>query len=157
MQVGMVGLGRMGANMARRLMRAGHPVVAYDANPEAVAALAEEGATPASSLADLATELLPHRVVWLMVPAAGVDETLAAIVPHLARGDVVVEGGNSHFADDPRRERDLANHGVLGPRARLLSDDRRRRRCGAAAGARVPRTGARQRGGRPDTRSSRCR
>ncbi len=99
MQVGMIGLGRMGANMARRLMRAGHPVVAYDANPEAVAALAEEGATPASSLADLAGELLPHRAVWMMVPAASVDETLAA--------------GNSHFADDPRRERDLANHGVF--------------------------------------------
>jgi len=112
-QVGMIGLGRMGANMARRLMRAGHPVVAYDANPEAVAALAEEGATPASSLADLAAELVPHRAVWLMVPAANVDETLAALAPHLARGDVVVDGGNSHFADDSRRERDLANHGVF--------------------------------------------
>ena len=113
MQVGMIGLGRMGANMARRLMRAGHPVVAYDANPEAVAALAEEGATPASSLADLSAELLPHRAVWLMVPAANVDETLAALLPRLGRGDVVVDGGNSHFAEDPRRERDLANHGVF--------------------------------------------
>jgi 6-phosphogluconate dehydrogenase len=113
MQIGIIGLGRMGANMARRLMRAGHPCVVYDANPEAVAVLAEEGATPASSPADLAAELAPHRVLWLMVPAASVDDTLAALIPHLARGDVVVDGGNSHFADDPRRERDLANHGVF--------------------------------------------
>lgn len=113
MQAGIVGLGRMGANMARRLMRAGHAVVAYDAEPEAVTALAEEGATPASSLADLAAELVPHRVVWLMVPAAAVDATITALLPSLARGDVVVDSGNSHFADDPRRERDLANRGVF--------------------------------------------
>src|SRR5579875_2418346 len=112
MQLGMIGLGRMGANMVRRLMRDGHRCVVYDANPAAVARLEAEGATGARSLAELAAQLAPPRAVWLMVPAATVDTVLAQLVEHLASGDTVVDGGNSYYVDDLRRARELAARGV---------------------------------------------
>ncbi len=112
MEVGMIGLGRMGANMVRRLLRGGHACVAYDRHADAVRALAKEGATPAGSLDELAAKLTPSRAVWLMVPAAGVDATLAELTPLLQPGDVVIDGGNSHYVDDLRRTRELAEKGI---------------------------------------------
>ncbi len=112
MQVGMIGLGRMGANMARRLMRGGHACVVHDVSTEAVSALVREGAAGASSLAELAARLARPRVVWLMVPAAVVDATLEALVAQLAAGDVVVDGGNSHYRDDIERAGRLAASGI---------------------------------------------
>jgi 6-phosphogluconate dehydrogenase len=114
MRLGMVGLGRMGANMVRRLLRAGHECVAFDANPEAVRAIAGEGAVGASSLADLASMLPPPRAVWVMVPAGGPTEaTVSALSELLSPGDIVVDGGNSHYKDDVRRSRDLSGRGIL--------------------------------------------
>ena len=112
MQLGMVGLGRMGANMVRRLMRDGHDLVAYDVSPDSVAALAGEGATGADSLADFIGKLESPRAVWLMVPAAYVDDTISDLVPLLAPGDVVIDGGNSHYHDDIARAAGLAEHGI---------------------------------------------
>jgi 6-phosphogluconate dehydrogenase len=112
MQLGMVGLGRMGANMVRRLMRGGHRCVVYDAQPAAVAQLEAEGATGAHSLAELVARLEPPRAVWLMVPAATVDTVLGQLVEHLAPGDTVIDGGNSYYVDDLRRARELAARGV---------------------------------------------
>src|SRR5262245_47760774 len=97
MQLGMVGLGRMGANMARRLLRHGHEVIAYDRDAQAVQTVAADGARAASSAADLAALLAPPRVIWLMVPDQVVDDALATLVPHLMRGDTVVDGGNSQY------------------------------------------------------------
>jgi len=111
-QLGMIGLGRMGGNMVRRLLRAGHACTVYDAAPGAVAALAKEGAVGAASLADLAERLPAPRAVWIMVPAAVVDRTLADLVPRLAPGDVVLDGGNSHHVDDLRRARELGGRGI---------------------------------------------
>jgi len=111
-QLGMIGLGRMGGNMVRRLLRAGHACTVFDAAPGAVAALAKEGAVGAASLADLAERLAAPRAVWIMVPAAVVDRTLADLVPRLAPGDVVVDGGNSHHVDDLRRARELGGRGI---------------------------------------------
>jgi 6-phosphogluconate dehydrogenase len=108
MQLGMVGLGRMGANMARRLIRQGHPCVVFDRSPQAVADLASERAAGAASIAELVRKLDKPRAVWLMVPAAVVDETLAALLPHLDAGDIVVDGGNSNYVDDIRRAKALA-------------------------------------------------
>ncbi len=112
MHVGMIGLGRMGGNMVRRLLRAGHACVGFDRSPAAVAELVKAGAVGATSLADLAAKLPTPRTVWMMVPAAAVDETVAGLVPHLARGDVVVDGGNSYYVDDLRRATDLAAKGL---------------------------------------------
>jgi 6-phosphogluconate dehydrogenase len=112
MQLGMIGLGRMGANLVRRLQRAGHACVVYDAHPEPIAALVREGATGAASLEDLVAKLTPPRAVWLMVPAAVVDDELAALAPHLAAGDTVIDGGNSHYHDDIRRARELRARGL---------------------------------------------
>jgi 6-phosphogluconate dehydrogenase len=112
MQIGMVGLGRMGLNLSRRLMRNGHDVVAHDLNPEAVRALGEEGATEAASLADLASELKTPRAVWLMVPASAVAPTLEQLVPLLSTDDVVVDGGNSYYRDDVERAASLAERGI---------------------------------------------
>ncbi len=112
MQLGMIGLGRMGANMVQRLMHAGHECVVYDVHPEAVQALAKEGATGATSLADLASKLTAPRAVWLMVPAAIVDQELAQLVPLLQRDDTVIDGGNSYYHDDIRRAGELASKGI---------------------------------------------
>ncbi len=108
MQVGMIGLGRMGANMVRRLMRGGHECVVHDVAPAAVQALATEGAVGAASFEDLVARLRPPRVVWLMVPAAVVDETIAAVAERLAPGDTIVDGGNSFYRDDVDRAKRLA-------------------------------------------------
>jgi 6-phosphogluconate dehydrogenase len=112
MELGMIGLGRMGANMVRRLMKAGHRCVVYDVSPQAVQGLAQEGGVGAGSLADFVAKLAKPRHVWLMVPAAIVDRTLADLVPLLERDDVVIDGGNSHYHDDIRRSHELAGRGL---------------------------------------------
>ena len=112
MQIGMIGLGRMGANMVRRLLRAGHEAVVFDRSPTAVAELAAEKAVGSASLAELVKALARPRTIWMMVPAAAVDGTIADLVPLLARGDVLVDGGNSHYVDDIRRAKDLAPLGI---------------------------------------------
>jgi len=111
-QLGMIGLGRMGANMVRRLLRAGHECVVHDLDPAAVTAVTGEGALGADSLAALAARLAPPRVVWLMVPAGVVDRTLDALAPHLGPGDAVVDGGNSRWTDDLRRAAALGARGI---------------------------------------------
>ncbi|HVA29229.1 MAG TPA: NAD(P)-binding domain-containing protein, partial [Candidatus Baltobacteraceae bacterium] len=108
----MIGLGRMGANMVRRLMRAGHTAVVYDRSADAVASLAGEGATGASSLADFVSKLSKPRAVWLMVPAGVVDASIAEIAPLLESGDILIDGGNSYYIDDIRRAKDLAGKGI---------------------------------------------
>jgi 6-phosphogluconate dehydrogenase len=112
MQIGLIGLGRMGANMTRRLMRGGHEVVAFDVSADAVRGIAREGATGATSLDDFVAKLATPRVVWLMVPAAVVDATLEDVAPRLARGDVVIDGGNSFYRDDVERAKRLAPRGL---------------------------------------------
>ena len=112
MQLGMIGLGRMGANMVRRLIGGGHECVVFDSSPATVQALAKEQAVGASSAADLAAKLAAPRAVWLMVPAAVVDATIADLVPHLAPGDIVIDGGNSRYVDDIRRAGELAAKGI---------------------------------------------
>jgi len=112
MKLGMVGLGRMGANMVRRLLAGGHACTVFDASPAAVKEMTRERAVGAQSLSDLAKQLEPPRVVWLMVPAAVVDPTLAELLPSLAVGDVVIDGGNSYYVDDIRRARELAPKGI---------------------------------------------
>jgi len=112
MQIGMIGLGRMGANMVRRLLRAGHECVVFDMSPKAVAGLAAEKAVGAESLADLVKKLARPRTVWMMVPAAVVDRTIVDLVPLLARGDILVDGGNSFYVDDIRRARELSPLGI---------------------------------------------
>jgi 6-phosphogluconate dehydrogenase len=112
MQLGMVGLGRMGANMVRRLLRAGHVCVGFDPHPEPVRQLMAEGATGAGSLEEFVRELERPRAVWLMVPAAVVDQTLDTLAPLLDQDDVVVDGGNSYYRDDLRRSARLAEHGI---------------------------------------------
>jgi 6-phosphogluconate dehydrogenase len=112
MQLGMIGLGRMGANMSRRLMSRGHGIVAYDHNPDAARALAADGATAAESLEALVTRLVPPRAVWLMIPADFVDRSIDDLAPRLAAGDVIIDGGNSNFQDDPRRADRLATRGI---------------------------------------------
>jgi 6-phosphogluconate dehydrogenase len=112
MQLGMIGLGRMGANMVRRLMRGGHECVVHDIAPAAVRALQSEGAVGAADLEDFAEQLSTPRIVWLMVPAAAVDATLDALLPVLGADDVVVDGGNSWYRDDIARAARLAQRGV---------------------------------------------
>jgi 6-phosphogluconate dehydrogenase len=112
MELGMIGLGRMGTNMVRRLMRAGHDSVVYDLHAEAVQALGKEGAVGTTSLADFANKLKSPRTVWMMVPAAAVDSTLQALVPHLQPDDVVIDGGNSYYHDDIRRAAELKTKGI---------------------------------------------
>jgi 6-phosphogluconate dehydrogenase len=108
----MIGLGRMGSNMARRLMRAGHGCVVYDQGHQAVSSLAADGAIGAASTDDLLAKLPTPRVVWMMIPAGAVDSLLQALLPKLSPGDILIDGGNSHYADDMRREAQLAEHGV---------------------------------------------
>jgi 6-phosphogluconate dehydrogenase len=112
MQVAMIGLGRMGSNMVRRLMRSGHECVVYDRNSGSAAPLKDDGADSASSFEELAARLRPPRVVWMMVPAGVVGDVLAELVENLDAGDVVVDGGNSHFVDDLVRARDVADRGI---------------------------------------------
>ena len=112
MQLGMIGLGRMGASMVRRLMRNGHDCVVFDVQPAAVARLQSEGAIGAASLEELVAKMAPPRAIWMMVPAAIVDAELAGLVGHLAPGDIVIDGGNSHYHDDIRRARELAAAGL---------------------------------------------
>ncbi|MGE5277531.1 MAG: phosphogluconate dehydrogenase (NAD(+)-dependent, decarboxylating) [Acidobacteriota bacterium] len=112
MQLGMIGLGRMGANMVRRLLEAGHQCVVYDRHPENVNRLAGEGAAGASSLEEFAAKLQPPRTAWLMVPAAGVDGSIRDLAPRLQRGDVIVDGGNSYYVDDIRRQSALRERGI---------------------------------------------
>jgi 6-phosphogluconate dehydrogenase len=108
MQLGMIGLGRMGANMVRRLLKQGHQCVVFDMSPKAVKELVEEKAVGASSLADLVKKLDKPRAVWLMVPAAVVDKSIADLLPHLEAGDTLIDGGNSYYVDDVRRAKELA-------------------------------------------------
>jgi len=112
MQLGMVGLGRMGANMVRRLIKGGHTCVVFDRAGNLVEQLAEEKATGAASLQDLVKRLEKPRAVWLMVPAAVVDETIAQILPDLETGDTLIDGGNSYYLDDIRRAAELAPKGI---------------------------------------------
>jgi 6-phosphogluconate dehydrogenase len=108
MQLGMIGLGRMGANMVRRLVKGGHRCVAFDRSPKVVEGIVREQAIGASSLADLVKQLEKPRAVWLMVPAAVTDQTIADLLPHLEAGDIVIDGGNSYYIDDIRRAKELA-------------------------------------------------
>src|SRR5246500_2659987 len=108
MQLGMIGLGRMGANMVRRLLKGGHDCVVFDMSPDAVSELARERATGSSSLADLVKKLENPRAVWLMVPAAVVDKTIADLLPSLEPGDILIDGGNSYYIDDIRRAKELS-------------------------------------------------
>jgi 6-phosphogluconate dehydrogenase len=112
MQLGMVGLGRMGANMVRRLIRKGHSCVVFDVSPKTVSELSAENAIGASSLADLVKKLQKPRAVWLMVPAAVVDQTIADLLPHLEAGDILIDGGNSYYVDDIRRAKELVGKGI---------------------------------------------
>lgn len=112
MQLGMIGLGRMGANMVRRLLRGGHECVVFDTNPAAVRDLAAEGAIGVASLQELAAHLQPPRAVWVMVPAAAVDGTLAQLEAVLETGDSIIDGGNSYYIDDIRRAGTLAGKGL---------------------------------------------
>src|ERR1700733_6919266 len=112
MQLGMIGLGRMGANMVRRLLRGGHECVVFDPVPAAVESLVREKAVGAASIEDLIAKLRPPRSVWLMVPAAAVDQSIERLHPLLAAGDTVIDGGNSYYVDDIRRSKMLAAQGV---------------------------------------------
>ena len=112
MQLGMIGLGRMGANLIRRLMRDGHRCVAYDRNPDAVKSLAAEGAAGADSLADFVAKLDKPRAIWIMVPAGVVEQTLGQLRPLLEAGDIVIDGGNSYYRDDITRAKDLKRDGI---------------------------------------------
>ena len=148
MQLGMIGLGRMGANMVRRLMRDGHECVVFDVSANAVKTLAHEGAIGAASMADFVGKLRKPRAAWMMVPAAVVDATLEQLAPLMEAGDIIVDGGNSYYRDDIDRakrlqaERDRLRRRRherrrLGARARLLPDDRGPGPGGAAPGCRV--------------------
>ena len=112
MQLGMVGLGRMGANMVRRLIKAGHEVVVFDRSPKAVADLVKEKAVGGTSLQDFVQKLAKPRAIWLMVPAAVVDQSIADLLPFLERDDILIDGGNSHYVDDIRRAKELSAKGI---------------------------------------------
>jgi 6-phosphogluconate dehydrogenase len=112
MQLGMIGLGRMGANMVRRLIKNGHQCVVYDRSAQAVNDLVKENAVGASSLADLVKKLQKPRAIWLMVPAAVVDQSIADLSPLLEAGDILIDGGNSYYVDDIRRAKELSSHQI---------------------------------------------
>jgi 6-phosphogluconate dehydrogenase len=111
-QLGMIGLGRMGANMAQRLLAGGHRCVVFDRSPKAVDELSRAKAIPASSIADMVKKLETPRAIWLMVPAAAVDATVGDLLPHLTPGDILIDGGNSYYVDDIRRARELGERGI---------------------------------------------
>ena len=112
MRMGMIGLGRMGANMSVRLMKAGHEIVAFDVSADSVKALAAQGAIAATSIEDMIAKLPAPRSIWMMIPTAYVDETIAKIAPHLSKGDTLIDGGNSYYKDDIRRAKELAKSGI---------------------------------------------
>jgi len=112
MQIGMIGLGRMGANMVRRLNKSGHECVVYDVNIEAVKELEKEGATGATSLEEFTARLRPPRATWLMVPAAFADDTIKKLSEHLESGDIIIDGGNSYYRDDIHRAKKLKQSGI---------------------------------------------
>src|ERR1700757_1007104 len=112
MQLGMIGLGRMGANMVRRLQKNGHKCVVYDRSAESVKQLSGEGATGADSLDDFVKKLQKPRAIWLMVPAGVVDATLHDLLPKLEKDDIVIDGGNSYYIDDIRRAKELSAKGI---------------------------------------------
>jgi len=112
MQLGLIGLGRMGGNMGHRLLKSGHQCVVYDRSATAVAELVKEGAVGTTSLADFAGKLTKPRAVWLMTPSGVVDNVIADVLPHLERGDILVDGGNSYYIDDIRRAKELASKGI---------------------------------------------
>ena len=112
MQLAMIGLGRMGGNMVRRLVQGGHELIAYDQSADAVKSHVGTGAKGAKDLADVVRQLTPPRVVWIMVPAAAVEGTIEQLVPHLSRGDIVIDGGNSNFRDSQRRGDALKGNGI---------------------------------------------
>lgn len=112
MQLGMVGLGRMGANMVRRLLKDGHHCAVFDLSPKAQEPIIREGAEGTSSFEDMARKLKKPRAIWLMVPAAAVDGTIASLLPHLDSGDILIDGGNSYYVDDIRRARELTPKGI---------------------------------------------
>src|SRR6266581_1606230 len=103
MQLGMIGLGRMGANMVRRLIKGGHPCVVFDMSPKTVQELVQDKAVGSTSLVDFVKKLDKPRAVWLMVPAAVVDKTIADLLPSLERGDILIDGGNSYYIDEDRK------------------------------------------------------
>src|ERR1700733_2005562 len=108
MQLGMIGLGRMGANMVRRILKGGHRCVVFDRSPKTVNELVQEKATGSSSLQDFVSKLERPRAIWLMVPAAAVEETIASLLPMLEPEDILIDGGNSYYVDDIRRAKELA-------------------------------------------------
>jgi 6-phosphogluconate dehydrogenase len=112
MQLAMIGLGRMGANMVRRLLHGGHHCVVFDTSPKAIADLTKDKAVGADSVADLVGKLEKPRAIWMMVPAAVVDQTIGGIASHLEKGDILIDGGNSHYVDDIRRAKALAAKGI---------------------------------------------
>ncbi len=112
MQLGMIGLGRMGANMVQRLMRAGHDCVVYDTDPKAVAELERQGATGSRDIADFCAKLSPPRAAWVMVPAAVVDTVIDRLEPHLQAGDMIIDGGNSYYKEDIRHAKRLHANGI---------------------------------------------
>src|SRR5262245_47191579 len=112
MQLGMIGLGRMGANMVRRLLRGGHECVVFDRSAKAVDELVKEKASGATSLAEFVKKLTKPRAIWLMVPAAVVDATISELLAHLEPGDILIDGGNSYYVDDIRRAKQLAQKQV---------------------------------------------
>src|SRR5262249_34339273 len=112
MQLGMIGLGRMGANMVRRLLNGGHECVVFDMSPRAVEAMVKEKAIGAGSVSDLIQKLAKPRAIWLMVPAAVVDQSIAGLAPHLEPGDILIDGGNSYYVDDLRRAKELAQRKI---------------------------------------------
>src|ERR1700760_4739340 len=112
MQLGMIGLGRMGANMVRRLVRHGHQCVVFDMSPDAVAELVKDNATGSSSLSDFVKKLEKPRAIWLMVPAAVVGTSIHDLLPLLAAGDILIDGGNSYYIDDIRRAKEIAGNGI---------------------------------------------
>jgi 6-phosphogluconate dehydrogenase len=112
MQMGMIGLGRMGANMTLRLLRAKHQCVGFDRHPENVKKVTDEGGVGAGSLEELVQKLLPPRAIWMMVPAAGVVSTIEQLLPKLQKGDILIDGGNSYYIDDIQRSRQLQPRGI---------------------------------------------
>ncbi len=112
MHIGMIGLGRMGGSMVRRILKGGHKCTVYDTSAKAVSELTKENAVGAGSPAELVKTLETPRVVWMMVPAAVVDKAIADLLPHLERGDILIDGGNSYYIDDIRRSKDLASKGI---------------------------------------------